>query len=465
MNHDKLVFWNKAIIVIVLILILFLIPVVPAGTPSHLIMPDDLTYLGAFRLPDGAGRPDTFEYGGNAMTFSPEGNSYSQDDGYQGSLFITGHDRTEEVRDGGKVAEVSIPVPGLVDHPSDLPQGEFLQSFSDVSGGFFDEYYTIPRMGLAYLDRTETGPVIHLAWGNHFDSEPSLPTHSWFLSDLSNSDPQGSWYIGDQSHYMVNGYLFEIPEDWADENTGGRYLATGRFRDGGWSGMGPALFAYVPWTDEEGTPSTSGSHLDEITLLRYRTSEESTEITDAMEGYQHPDEWEGGAFLTTADGGNAVIFSGTKGIGDNYWYGWINPDNPTQPCPEMTYADEYAVCRMDDGTPCPVSEMQECTRHNDYRGWWSSSFRGEIIFYDPADLAAVAAGGMESWEPQPYAVLDIDPYLFGNPDQVEIDMIGSGDQRKNRVGDVAYDRVNQILYLLEYFADGAKPVVHVWKID
>ena len=447
-----------------ILLILLVVPGSLSGALSHPITPDDFTYLGAFRLPDGGERPDTFEYGANAMTYSPEGDQTGPDDGYPGSLFITGHDRTDEVRDGGKVAEVTIPVPARADHPSGLPQAEFIQPLSDVSGGFFDQYYTIPRMGLAYLDRNETGPLIHLTWGDHLVSDPSLPTHSWFSPDLSHPDPKGSWNIGNQSHYMVNGYLFEIPRAWADAGTGGRYLATGRFRDGGWSGMGPALFAYTPWTGPDGTPAPSGAALSEVPLLRYRTSEESPEITDALRGYQHPDEWEGGAFLTTADGGNAVVFAGTKGGGKRYWYGWINPEGPDYPCPEMEYAGEYTVCRKDDASPCPESEIHGCEGHNDYRGWWSSSFDAEIILYDPADLAAVATGAMNSWQPQPYAVLSIDKYLYHNPDRVETGMIGEGQQRRFRVGDITYDRENQILYLAELYADGAKPVIHAWSV-
>ena len=449
-----------------LILIFFILLLVPVGVSAetHLVYPDELTYLGAFRLPQGEERPDTFEYGGNAMTYVPAGGQTGTDDRYPGSLYISGHERTEEVRDGGKVAELTIPVPGKADHPSGLPQAEFIQPFTDVSGDFFDEYYTIPRMGLAYLEHEETDPLIHLAWGDHFDAEPSLPTHSWFSPDLSCPNPESSWYIGDQSHYMTSNYLFEIPEEWADKYTGKRYLATGRYRDGGWSGMGPALFAYTPWTDDQKTPAPSQEHLSEITLLRYQTSEETDEISHALQGYQHCDEWEGGEFLTTADGGNAIIFAGTKGTGDRYWYGWTNPKGPEYPCPEMTYADEYTICRMDDGSPCPDSEMCECANHNDFRGWWSSKTQAQVIFYDPADLASVAAGEMEPWKPQPYAVLSLDPYLFDNPDNVETDMIGDGQQRRFRIGDIAYDREGQILYLIELFADGASPVVHAFKI-
>ena len=42
-------------------------------------------------------------------------------------------------------------------------------------------------------------------------------------------------------------------------------------------------------------------------------------------------------------------------------------------------------------------------------------------------------------------------------------MLGTGVQRRFRLGDVTFDRANGLLYVLELFADGAKPVVHVWR--
>jgi hypothetical protein len=44
-------------------------------------------------------------------------------------------------------------------------------------------------------------------------------------------------------------------------------------------------------------------------------------------------------------------------------------------------------------------------------------------------------------------------------------MLGTGVQRRNRIGAVAYDRNNDLLYVLELFADEAKPVVHVWRVE
>ena len=46
------------------------------------------------------------------------------------------------------------------------------------------------------------------------------------------------------------------------------------------------------------------------------------------------------------------------------------------------------------------------------RGWWSTELRGQFIFYDTDDLAAVGAGMMEPHEPQPYAIMNVDQYLF-----------------------------------------------------
>jgi hypothetical protein len=99
------------------------------------------------------------------------------------------------------------------------------------------------------------------------------------------------------------------------------------------------------------------------------------------------------------------------------------------------------------------------------RGWWTDVFSARFILYDPAYLARVAAGQMQPWEPQPYAIVSIDDTLFLNPDGIEPEMLGTRTQRRYRIGDVAYDRANGLLYVLELFAEGAKPVVHVWRVE
>lgn len=400
------------------------------------------------------------------MTFSPLGDPSGANDGFPGSLFIMGHDRLAygEMPDGNQVAEIDIPQPVISMSRENLETATFLQDFRDIAAGFFTGLDEIPRVGMAYLDTPATGPKIHLAWGQHLQPEPDVASHAWFDPDLDEPDIQGTWFIGEQRLNSVNGYLFTIPFAWADAYSSGKYLATGRFRDGGWSGMGPALFAYRPWVDEDGTPAQPGSHLDETVLLRYESSLETDQIEHCLEGYQHPDEWEGGAWLATSTGKTAVVFVGTKATGAKYWYGYVNPAGPEYPCVEGELVGEFDLCRLADGTPCLPEDLVECQDHNDYRGWWSSGFEAQIILYNPAELARVAKGEIEPWEPQPYSAISIEDYLFHNPDVVEPDILGTGVQRRMRIGDVAFDRENGLIYVLELFADGAKPVVHVWQL-
>lgn len=437
------------------------IPYAATPNPSAVrLSPNDFHYLGAFRLPGDGDRPDTFAYGGSAITYSPDGDRQGADDGFTGSLFITGHDRLAygELPDGNKIAEISIPRPLSGVGIDNLPTADFLQGFSNAIGGHFSGLDEIPRVAMLYRGDT-SGGRIQLAWGQHMQPD-GVPSHGSISPRLEAPDFRGEWFIGNVPPISTNGYLFEIPQEWADKYTAGRTIATGRFRDGGWSGMGPSLFAYTAPDNN----IAHGSRLPVTTLLSYESSRNSDEFTRALRGYQHPDEWEGGAFITTADGRMGIIFVGTKSVGSKYWYGFANPNGSDLVCPEDASIPQFPACRLASGALCPSVDLEECSGHNDYRGWWSTNFEAQILLYDPADMAKVASGELEPWQPQPYAYLSIDPHLFHNPSGVEPDMLGVGPQQRNRIGPTAYDRKSNRLFVVELFADEAKPVVHVWQI-
>jgi hypothetical protein len=145
----------------------------PSG---DLIQPADLTYLGAFRLPGGDDPPLTFAYGGNAMTFNPDGDSGN------GSLFIMGHDRQPwgGLPDGGQVAEISIPAPVISTNLDDLNTANFVQNFTNVAAGYFTNLEELPRIGMTYLNNSATGPKIHLSWEQHHKPDTPHPTFAWF---------------------------------------------------------------------------------------------------------------------------------------------------------------------------------------------------------------------------------------------------------------------------------------------
>jgi hypothetical protein len=393
--------------------------------PSQLIQPTDLVYRGTFRLPD-APEEIGWAYSGAAMTYYPDGDPGGPADGYPGSIFGTGHNWNQYV------SEISIPVPVISANKdvTELNTATTLQDFHNIRGSLFDHLdFEIPRVGLEYLPKQggQTTGKLYFCWGYHMQEGEIGASHGWSELDLSSPQAAGTWGIGDYWNYVTNDYLFAIPQEWADANTPGMYLATGRFRDGGQGGRGPSLFAYGPWN--EGNPPTPGSQLQTVPLLLY--TDVTAEDNHTMDNYQHSDEWSGGAWLTAGDK-SAVIFVGTKGQG-GCWYGFANgvvwPEEPPYPpVPDPPYDD---------------------------RGWWSDSFIGQILFYDPAELAAVARGDMEPWGPQPYATLEIDEYLF----HIE------SNQQKEHVGAASFDRKRGLLYIFEPLSDGDKSLIHVWKVE
>ncbi len=393
----------------------------------------DLTYKGAFRLPAASGGSN-WEYSGLAMTYYPEGDPSGPADGYPGSLFAIGHDQHQQV------SEISIPVPVIspTKRLSDLNTARTLQAFQDITGGIFG-YLEIPYAGLEYLPAqgAQTTGKLHFCWGQHFQFDRA-PSHGWCELNLSNPQTAGPWFFGEYTNYATNDYLFEIPAEWAAQHTPGLRLATGRFREGHWSGMGPALFAYGPWQD--GNPPPPNATLSAITpLLLYGenvpgTPEVVTSEERAMRGFSPSDYWSGGAWLT-AGNASAVIFVGTKAIGRS-WYGYsdgtVYPENPPYP---------------------PVPPFP----HDD-RGWWSEGIRARILFFDTNELAAVAAGSMHTWEPQPYDSLDLDQYLFDLGFHYEL-------YKKHSLGAAAFDRARGLLYIVERRADeDEKSLIHVFKV-
>jgi hypothetical protein len=404
--------------------------------PGKRIQPSDLIYLGAFRLPDPSGGSN-WEYSGHGLTYYSGGDPDGSEDGFPGSLYGFGHDHHLFV------SEISIPPPVNTRDLNALNTATTLQPFSDLTDGIFSApEMTIPRAGIEYLPpqgNQETGKL-HFVWGQHFqDFEYS---HGWAELDLSNPHPAGPWFFDGYTNYVTSDYLFEIPQEWADAYAPGMRLATGRAREGLWSGRGPGLFAFAPWL--EGNPPPPEATLTHLTpLLLYGVQEPGipdivSDESMAMNGYADADHWMGGAWLTMADK-SAVIFVGTKALGEA-WYGFANGLVWPHDCAENNSCPEPPEWPYDD------------------RGFWAEEYDAQIIFFDPAELAAVATDQIETWEPQPYATMSLHDSLF-DPD------LNLAEYRRDLVGAAAFDRANGILYVIERLADEYKSVVHVWQLQ
>ena len=410
------------------------VPPPTAGPPpsGDVLMPDDLEYLGAFRLPEASGGSN-WEYSGQGLTYYPDGDPDGPDDGFPGSLFGFGHDHHVQV------SEFSIPVPVISKNLDDLNTAVTLQPFADISGGLFDpEAMDLPVADLAYLPPQTTGDTgkLYFTFGQHFqDFEPS---HGWAKLDLSNPRPVGPWTFDRYTNYVTNDYLFDIPMDWAAAYTPGQLLATGRFREGVWGGYGPTLFAYSPPADG----STAVTSVTPLLLYGIQESGLTDIVTDdgmQMNGYQLADHWLGGAWL---GGGNksAVVFVGTKAL-KHSWYGFANG----------------VVWEYDCAEQSPPTCPDPPDWPYDNRGYWAEDYQAQIIFFNPADLGAVARGEMQTWEPQPYATLVLDDYLF-NP------VLDYADYKRDLVAAAAFDREHGFLFVVERLADEYKSLIHVWRV-
>lgn len=404
------------------------------------LLPSDLHYLGAFRLPDtedGLG----WTWSGHALAYYSKGDPSGPEDGYPGSLFGTGNDQKQFV------SEVSIPVP-VHSEGKDLETlhtAQTLQPFTDIRGGLYDGLSemddlegALPKAGLAVLPPQggQETSKLYFCWGYHLQqvpqNEPTLHgqpdvSHGWCELDLSHPQPAGAWTIGDYINFVTNDYLFPVDPAWAAAHAPGKLLATGRFRDGGQGSRGPSLFLYGPWN--EGNPPAPGTALEALALLAYSNILE--EGGPVMEGYSHADEWSGGAWLSAGERA-AVVFVGTKALGET-WYGFA--DGTVWP---------------EEGPYPPVPDPP-----NDERGWWADGFAAQILFYDVGDLAAVARGEMSPSDPQPYGHLDLGPLLYGV----------TSPQQWHQVGAAAFDRARGLFYVLEPLVDKDKSIVHVWKVE
>ena len=254
------------------------------------INPKDIEYKGAFRLPEGSNGTD-WSYSGNAMTYFPKGDSQGKKDGFPGSLFATGNDTHLFV------SEISIPTPKISKNKrvAELNTARTLQPFTNVFKDVVD-YLEQPRVGLCYLaPQTKSGKgKIHVSLGLHLQETGFDSSHGSFETNLSNPQFLGLWTFGGYSGYVTNDYMCEIPKAFADANTKGQVLATGRGREGPWAGGGPALFAYA---------SSQKGNISVTSLLLYGRQipgvpEISSRKNQQMPGYSDSDRFRGSTSIS-----------------------------------------------------------------------------------------------------------------------------------------------------------------------
>lgn len=364
-------------------------PIPATIDPSRLLMPGNLAYRGAFKLPVATSGTSTFQYPAGAMTFYPKGDPTGPDDGYPGSLFAAGHMSQMHV------AEVDIPKPVISTSKtmSALPTAKILQPFRAI--GARPGNGANPMMSLAYLPAQGNQTKDKLYLGQADGYLPTEDHKAFWISDLDFTNQVGPYRVGTDKVHCYNDFIFQIPKAWADKYTPGQYLMNGRHREGDLCGRGPAFSAIAPWAD--GNPPALDKPLTAKPVLRYPDN------AGLMNYSRGGDVFMDGAFLA-AGTRSAVVMVGQKGLSDG----------------------EY-------GTYCSFQGFHDLAGYRPY-----------MIFYDPDELGRAAKGELGLDKPQPYAGIDLNEYLM-KPNATECD--------KNNIIAMSYDPATNNIYLLERFKE------------
>jgi len=412
------------------------------GRPTERLQPADLSYEGAFRL------PDSFNWGARGLSYYPDG------DGGAGSLLVTGFESLSDPAHPGEscwnpdwncyayFAEVEIPAPAAEANWEDLPEAALITPLTPFDGGlastvhreylFVSDIEYVPHQGSQTSDKLYGS--INLWYAEGVVGESTFPT-IWFAS-LNGSGTRGMFHVGpDEAPYhgrKMGAYLFTVPEWYADDYLGGRTLVTGRSRGtpadafepvtvrGG--SQGPTLFAFHPWQSDDPT-----GDLDALPVLYYRVSFPGCAGPNVGDpaacdypAFTMCDEWDGGAF---ADDGTrrAIMLLGYKGLGENCY------DEPPVDCAD----------------PCSAAHGYHC-----------QPYERQVIFSDVHELGHSALGNQNPWVVVPYtAWRPAEFYLAGHTCW--------------NVGGMTFEPQHRRLFMVERglgVSETNATVVHVWSL-
>jgi hypothetical protein len=402
---------------------------VPPWRSATLLNPwTDFQYAGGFRLP--ATADGDWSWASAGLAWRPDGNpGRNAARELPGSLYAL-------ARSQSGIGELAIPKPVKAARVSRLPRARTLKAVRDLwpriyGGNFYpDGGADWPVASLAYHPgRNGVGPRLYYGICNFYGTDPAAPSHGWF--DLALTTGRGAWHLGARPPRnicpsLTARYACAAPQAWADRYTRGRSLLVGNnFLSGGPENFnGPNLFAIAPWAS--GALPGNGAALPTTKLLQY--SPIGT-VSRRVPNWRIDRNAEGAAWLQWR-GKSALAISYRRPMGDG-WYGDGAGNN-------FTF---YNI-------PAPPTGNE---------GAGATMWRNELLLYNPADLAKVAAGTLKSWEPMPYAAFDLEQVSFvrNPPDRPS--------------GAIAY-ATNGYLFFFEPNGEvsptvGENGLIHAWRID
>jgi len=472
------------------------------------LYPADINYSGSFKPPSGERNGTDYGYANYASLGW---------DRSKGKLLAGG----STVDSPSKVEILTVPT--LVTNHSflaaNLNAATVDTAFTDPTGGMQTPGVSgRVKSDIMFLEHQGNQTTDKYYWMTTFQYDVGNDTGGAFgWSETDFSSAAGKWRLDGVNTAMWSQYLFEINNTWADTHIDGKYIGMGRQR--GNNSLGPSLYAVAPWEDNNGLAPADQAALAFESLINYPADH-------VMESYSYADNVTGqdAAWITVGSKQAFVVlvskyFVGSDGAtkfwesqvangGVSYKYMCRNleaegrltadisassmsiPVTDASQYPRKGLLELYPEYILYDGvsgnnllvtqrgargtTPTaftaagnignparPVSV--DALDYGPVSGGPSSTIALPILmFYDVDQIAEIAAGTRASWDIQPYTYMLLDNLFFRSQSRFQSAIYYSD---TGNVG-LAYDSINNRLFVAEYGAFGAEPfpIYHVLNI-
>jgi len=396
-----------------ILLVMFVIglPVVSrAQSGLPLLQTNDLSYLGAFRLPTATFGASRFGYGGRGL--APYHDTATGKD----TLFMEGHDW-----DAGCVAQVEIPATLIKTNAwSELPEATVLQNFYDVADGNWASlgptaYVAVFGM-LVHNGRLIVGAA---SWYDASGSQTA--SHGVAELDLSLTNDFEGFFVLDAvaGPRSLGGYMTPIPAEWQPSFGGPVLTGNAALSIIASISAGPAASVFDP--DQLGvTNPVPATTVVYYPLAHYLVWGNTTDNT-----WTFGSNVKGVAFPA---GTRTVLFFGRQTLATEYCYGpgTDDPELHLQPTEGGTWC--YDLCDQS-------------------KGGHGYPYRHYVWAYDANELVDVKNGLQEPWE--------VEPYLGWALREME-------DAGCAGIRSAAYDPETRRVYITQAF--GEQPRVDVYHI-
>lgn len=382
----------------------------------RLVRPRHLRYSGAFRFP--ADESNDYAYGGTSIGYNPARNS----------LFARGHDWYQ------LVGEISIPTPVISSDYDSLPVASALQNQRDITEGHLGDVGEDGsamdgcKVGgmLVYGDRLiGTAYAYYDAGGNARRSHFSSGLDFSLGGDFSGMHAVGEWNPG-----FVAGYMALVPPRWQAALGGPALSGLDGVPIVSRTSYGPTVSVFDPALLGTVDPVPAA-------LLVGYTYEHSTLGTWGNSTERNPqfNQASGSSGIVFPFGSDSLLFFGTSGLGI--------------PCYGQGTSD-----RSLDRTPVPGTDGEVLYVYDPIggaKGCHAYPYGAYVWAYRAADLARVASGGARPWDLIPYATWELELPL--------------GPEGGKILCGAAYDPSTDRIFLSQYNAQDASPVIHVFQLD